>query len=96
MVGVSMLCNTMGGALRMSNSPGFESRLPMLPSEPFGPAICAARSSPAQKARPVPVRMMQRTSRARSASSSRSDSSSSIAPEMVFIRCGALRVMVAT
>ena len=72
------------------------SRLPSPPSDPDELDICAARSSPAQNARPAPVSTMQRTSRAASASSSRSDSAPSIGPEMVFIRCGALSVMVAT
>ena len=90
------MCNTIGGASRMSNSPGFVSRFPRLPRPPVGPLIWAARSRPAQKARPFPVRMMQRPSRSRSAWRSRTEMSSSIAPEIVFIRSGAFRVIVAT
>ena len=44
----------------------------------------------------MPVSTMTRTSEAASASSSRADSASSMAAEMVFMRSGALSVMVAT
>ena len=95
-VGVSRLWSTTGGAVLRSNSPppdpAAESKTPndsLLP-------ICEARSRPAQKAFPAPVRTIQRTSRERSARKSCSDNSVNIAPEMVFRRSGAFRVIVAT
>ena len=81
-----MLCSTIGGASRSSNSPVNDCGPPRLPSPPFGPAICAWRSRPAQNARPSPVSTMQRTSGSRSASSSRTEMSCSMIPEIVFIR----------
>ena len=91
--GVSMPCRTIGGAPRKSNSTMFASVLSSTPRDSVLPD-CEPRSNPAQKAFPAPVRMMQRTSGFESASKSFSERSSSILPDMVFMRPGAFSVMV--
>ena len=91
--GVSMPWRTIGGAPRRSNSTMFASVLSSTPRDSVLPA-CEPRSSPAQNARPAPVRMMHRTSGFVSASRSFSDSNWSILPEMVFMRPGAFNVIV--
>ncbi len=93
MVGVSILCNTTGGASRRSNSPVARPA----PSAPMpSPDAAAPTSRPAHQARPAPVMTMARTSGSRSASMSRSDSRASMPLVMVFIRSGRLKVMVPT
>ena len=87
-----MACSTGGGVLRRSMLVGVAPE----PTERLSvPLLCASRFSPAQKARPVPVRMTTRTSRSSLALTSASVSCRSIGPEMVFMRCGAFSVTVA-
>ena len=62
---------------------------------PWPPCAGGSVRRPAQKKRPVPVKMMQRTSRSRSACRKSSVTRSSIAPEMVFCTASRLMVMVA-
>ena len=93
-VGLSISCSTVGGVLRRSMvvlTGAFGSRMPRLP-----PFSSRRRSRPAQKARPVPVSTMTLTSASSRARSNSSEMLSSIGREIVFIRSGRLRVMVAT
>ena len=95
-VGVSRLCSTIGGALRRSISPGLASTAPRLPRPPFGPAHLGLQVEAGAERPPgagqhddahVTVGVgLQEPGRQRL----------SIGPEMVFIRSGALSVMVAT
>jgi len=89
MVGLSIACSTVGGVFRRSSVVGSDAAL-MPPSGRF-----CRRSSPAQKARPLPVRITQRTAGSSLACSRRWVSALSIGPEIVFMRSGALSVMTA-
>jgi len=88
-VGLSMACKTVGGVLRRSSEVADEAEL--RPS----PLRSLRKSRPAQNARPLPVRMTQRTSRSSFALISSRVRSFSIGPEIVFMRSGALSVMTA-
>ena len=59
------------------------------------PSRSCRRSSPAQKARPTPVRITQRTAGSSLAFTSSRVNSPSIGPEIVFMRSGAFSVMSA-
>ncbi len=93
-IGVSMLYITTGGAVRRSNSTP-EPTSPRTP-RPLPPAIWSVMSRPAQKTRPVPVRTTHLTDTFSSAARRCLDSSTSIVPEIVFKRSGALRLIIAT
>ncbi len=93
MVGLSMANSTVGGVFLRSRLT--ETLLTCL-SEPMPePWVASTRSSPAQKARPVPVRITTRTSGSSLALISSWVRRASIGPEMVFNRSGRLRVRVA-
>src|SRR5579884_314723 len=69
---------------------------PEPPPPPPPPPAIPWRSPPAQKARPVPVKITALTSRSPAAVSNASSAPASSSPFMVFMRSGRLRVMVAT
>src|SRR4029453_19539253 len=79
-VGLSIACRTVGGVLRRSSEVADEAEL--RPS----PLRSLRKSRPAQNARPLPVRITQRTSRSSFALISCRVRSLSIGPETVFMR----------
>ncbi len=89
-----MLKSTVGGAVLRSR---FTLGAWAWDEEPMPePWVASTRSSPAQKARPVPVRITARTCGSASAFSRSWLRPASMGPEMVFIRSGRFSVMVAT
>ena len=78
-VGLSIACRTVGGVLRRSSEVADDAALMPSPLRSF------RKSRPAQNARPLPVRITQRTSRSSFALMSNRVRSFNIGPENVFM-----------